>query len=99
VGHLAFWRSGSLRIRRLGVAVAAVALSQVLLGFLSVYSRLAVIPVSLHTLFAATLVTLLVSLLTLTWAPEAGTPGNGPEGDGKGRKRDRPVASQGATTE
>ena len=44
---------------------------QVLLGFLSVYYGLAVIPVSLHTLLAATLLTLLVALATLTWAPEA----------------------------
>ena len=43
--------------------------AQVLLGCLSVYLRLAVIPVSLHTLLAATLLTLLVSLSTLTWAP------------------------------
>ena len=69
VGHLAFWRSGSQRLRRLGVAAAATVFLQVLLGFLSVYFRLAVIPVSLHTLLAATLLTLLVSILTLTWAP------------------------------
>jgi heme A synthase len=83
VGHLAFWRGGSPRLRRLGVAAVVTALSQVLLGFLSVHFRLAVIPVSLHTLLAATLLALLVSTLTFTWAPSAGdgTPeGSGPEG-------------------
>ena len=73
VGHLAFWRGGSGRIRFLGISVAAVVTAQFLLGFLSVYFRLAVVPVSLHTLLAATLLTLLVALATLTWArgPEA----------------------------
>ena len=68
-GHLAFWRGGSRRLRLLGIAVAGVVTAQFLLGFFSVYFRLAVIPVSLHTLLAATLLTLLVSLSTLTWAP------------------------------
>jgi len=68
-GHLAFWRGGSRRLRLLGIAVAGVVTAQLLLGFFSVYFRLAVIPVSLHTLLAATLLTLLVSLSTLTWAP------------------------------
>jgi heme A synthase len=68
-GHLAFWRGGSRRLRLLGVAIAGVVTAQFLLGFFSVYFRLAVIPVSLHTLLAATLLTLLVSLSTLTWAP------------------------------
>lgn len=68
-GRLAFWRGGSKRIRILGASVAGVVTAQFLLGFLSVYFRLAVIPVSLHTLLAATLLTLLVSLSTLTWAP------------------------------
>jgi len=69
-GHLAFWRSGSRRLRILGVCVAAGALVQVLLGFFSVYFRLSPIPVSLHTLVAATLLALLVALTTYTWAPE-----------------------------
>jgi len=95
VGHQAFWRGGSPRIRGLGVAVAGVALGQVLLGFLSVYYRLAVIPVSLHTLLAATLLTLLVSLQTLTWAPEPAIPDQ-PEGEGgTGREDSRSVAGQG----
>ncbi|MGD8359790.1 MAG: COX15/CtaA family protein [Gemmatimonadota bacterium] len=69
VGHVAFRRSDSRRLRMLGVAIVLVALAQVLLGFLSVYSRLAVVPVALHTLFAATLLTLLVTISVLTWAP------------------------------
>jgi len=68
VGHIAFWRGGSSRIRILGASVAGVVSAQFLLGFLSVYFRLAVVPVSLHTLLAATLLTLLVALSTLTWA-------------------------------
>jgi heme A synthase len=68
-GHLAFWRGQSLRFRRIGVAVSLVAGAQVLLGFLSVHYRLAVVPVSLHTLLAATLLTLLVVLACSTWAP------------------------------
>jgi heme A synthase len=69
VGHVAFWRGGTTRLRILGFAAALVTAAQVLLGFLSVYYRLAVAPVSLHTLLAATLVTLLVALSALTWAP------------------------------
>lgn len=69
VGHLAFWNSGSRPIRTLGVAAALVALAQVLVGFLSVYFRLSVISVSLHTLLAATLLTLVAALATLSWAP------------------------------
>jgi len=79
VGHVAFGRGGTTRLRVLGVAAALVAMAQVLLGFLSVYYRLAVAPVSLHTLFAATLVTLLVALSALTWAPASNSRG---EGDG-----------------
>lgn len=68
-GHLAFWRSGAIRMRILGVVAALAALTQVLLGFLSVYSRLAVAPVSLHTLLAAIVLALLTTMATLTWAP------------------------------
>lgn len=74
VGHLAFWRGGDGRLRTLGLAAAVVVVSQVLLGFLSVYYQLAVIPVSLHTLLAATLLTLLTALTTLTWRPGPGSP-------------------------
>jgi heme A synthase len=67
-GHLAFWHSGSPWIRKLGIAAALTSASQVLLGFLSVYYGLAVAPVSLHTLLAATLLTLMVLLAASTWA-------------------------------
>jgi heme A synthase len=71
VGHVAFWRGKSLRIRVLGATGAALVLAQVLVGFLSVYLRLAVIPVSLHTLLAALLLTTLTALAAYTWAPSA----------------------------
>ena len=107
-GHLAFWKSGSRRIRRLGVGVTVLALAQVLLGFLSVYYRLSVIPVSLHTLLAATLLTLLSALVVLTWAPEevevmertgGMARGNGPggaTGTGGSRGPEGPVSEVGA---
>jgi heme A synthase len=69
VGHMAYWHSGSGWIKRLGIAAALTSVSQVLLGFISVYYGLAVVPVSLHTLLAATLLTLLVMLAASTWAP------------------------------
>jgi heme A synthase len=78
VGHIAFWRGKSAEVVRMGVAAALVAMAQVLLGFLSVYYRLAVEPVSLHTLLAATLLVLLVRLVALAWAPGA-APAAGPD--------------------
>jgi heme A synthase len=69
VGHVAFWKGGRPRIRMLGAISALLALFQVLVGFLSVHTRLAVIPVSLHTLLAASLLAVLVALCALTWAP------------------------------
>jgi heme A synthase len=71
LGHVAFWKGGSPPVRALGIGAAFTATAQVLLGFLSVYYRLAVVPVSLHTLLAAVLITLLTALTVLTWAPEA----------------------------
>jgi cytochrome c oxidase assembly protein subunit 15 len=68
-GHLAFWKGGRGSMRVLGISMATVAVAQLLLGFLSVHSGLAVAPVSLHTLLAAILLTLAVSTTTLTWAP------------------------------
>ena len=76
VGHMAFWRGSLPLVRRVGLAVAGLALAQVLLGFFSVVFRLAVVPVSLHTLLAATLLTLLVVLATRTWAPVPGKEGD-----------------------
>jgi heme A synthase len=70
MGHVAFWRGGSLPARALGALAAATAAAQVLLGFLSVHYRLAVLPVSLHTLLAAVLITVLTALAALTWAPD-----------------------------
>jgi heme A synthase len=69
LGHLAFWRGESREVRLLGITVAGVVTTQLLLGFLSVHFRLAVVPVSLHTLLAALLLVLAVTLATLTWAP------------------------------
>ena len=46
---------------------------QVLLGFLSVYTRLAVLPVSLHTLLAAAILTVTVGAAVMTWAPGQGS--------------------------
>lgn len=71
VGHVAFWRSGSRALGSLGSAAALLVVGQVVLGFLSVYYQLAVTPVSLHTLLAAAILTLLAALTTLTWAPHA----------------------------
>ena len=73
VGHIAFWHGVTPVQRRLGLAAASVAVAQVLLGFLSVYYGLAVVPVSLHTLLAAILLTLLVALVTLTWSSSGGS--------------------------
>ena len=50
---------------------AALVLVQVGLGFLSVYTRLEVVPVSLHTLVAASLLSVMVHLATAAWASEA----------------------------
>ena len=50
---------------------AALVLVQVGLGFLSVYTRLEVVPVSLHTLVAASLLSVMVHLATAARASEA----------------------------
>jgi cytochrome c oxidase assembly protein subunit 15 len=71
VGHLAFRGSSVARVKTLGVLVTILVASQVLLGFLSVYFRLAVVPVSLHTLLAALLLTGLVALTSLSWGRES----------------------------
>jgi len=55
--------------RTLAVSAGVVVVLQVLLGFLSVYMRLAVIPVSFHTLLAAAILTSTVGIAVLTWAP------------------------------
>jgi heme A synthase len=58
----------SRRLRRLAAWAAVGVLAQVGLGFASVYTTLAVVPVSLHTLVAAAVLSLLVALATLTWS-------------------------------
>ena len=78
---LAIWvvRHGTTAaIRTWAMLAAGLAAAQVSLGFLSVLTVLAVIPVSFHTLGAAALLTALVHLATLarvsagspTWAPQ-----------------------------
>jgi len=84
VGHVAFWRSGTPGFRRLAILASLLALLQVVLGFLSVYLRLAVLPVSFHTLIAAILLVALVRMLTLTWAPRHRTRGHEREGEDSG---------------
>ena len=67
---LALWavRSGVPRAVRAGaLAAAALALVQIGLGFLSVAGALAVVPVSLHTLVAASLLAALVHVTTVGW--------------------------------
>lgn len=56
--------------RTLALTAGALVILQVILGFVSVYTRLAVIPVSLHTLIAAIILALTVALFIMTWAPE-----------------------------
>jgi heme A synthase len=46
---------------------------QVFLGFASVYTRLAVVPVSFHTLLAAAILTVTVGVAVMTWAPGQGS--------------------------
>ena len=52
-------------LRLLGLLAAALVVTQVIIGFVSVLTSLAVIPVSLHTLIAAGLLATLVRLATL----------------------------------
>jgi heme A synthase len=56
--------------RTLALSAGILVVGQVTLGFLSVYMRLAVIPVSLHTLLAATILALTVAVTVMTWAPQ-----------------------------
>lgn len=69
VGHWAFWKGGTPKIRKLGILATGLVTAQVFIGFWSVWYRLDPVPVSLHTLLAASLLATLTSLLTLTWAP------------------------------
>ncbi len=60
---------GPSAARTFALSAGVFVVLQVLLGFLSVYMRLAVIPVSFHTLLAATILTCTVGVAVMTWAP------------------------------
>lgn len=64
----------SQRVRRWGAALAALVLTQVGLGFASVLSVLAVVPVSLHTLVAASLLAALAHVATVAQPAPAPRP-------------------------
>ncbi len=79
-------RCEARHLRRLAVASGVLVVVQVTLGFLSVGTFLGVIPVSLHTLVAATLLGTTVALSAWTWEPVGG---NGPGRRGPSAARDR----------
>lgn len=62
-------------VQRMGLLSGALVLAQMTLGIVSVLSILAVVPVSLHTLGAASLLASLVTLATWGWLAERGTDG------------------------
>jgi len=64
---------GPSAARTLAISAGVLATLQVLLGFLSVYTRLAVVPVSFHTLLAATILAVTVGVAVMTWAPGEGS--------------------------
>ena len=68
---------GPCAARTLAISAGALVTLQVLLGFFSVYTRLAVLPVSFHTLLAATLLTLTIGVAVMTWAPGNGSGDSG----------------------
>jgi len=63
---------GPSAARILAISAGVLVTLQVLLGFLSVYTRLAVVPVSFHTLLAATILSVTVGVAVMTWAPGEG---------------------------
>jgi heme A synthase len=74
---MAVWatRVGAPRVLKRWMSWATVlVLIQVALGFVSVLTALAVIPVSLHTLVAASLLVVLVHVTTLGWIAEGASP-------------------------
>ena len=81
--------------RTLAISAGVLATLQVLLGFLSVYTRLAVLPVSFHTLLAATILAVTVGVAVMTWAPGEG-PG-APDGPSELRAVGHGTAGHGAT--
>ena len=64
---------GPSAARTLAMSAGVLVIVQVLLGFFSVYTRLAVLPVSFHTLVAAGILTSTVGLAVMTWAPGGGS--------------------------
>ncbi len=64
---------GPSAARTLAISAGVLVTLQVLLGFASVYTRLAVVPVSVHTLVAATILTVTVAVAVMTWAPGEGS--------------------------
>ncbi len=81
--------------RTLAISAGVLATLQVLLGFLSVYTRLAVLPVSFHTLLAAAILAVTVGVAVMTWAPGEG-PG-APDGPSELRAVGHGTAGHGAT--
>lgn len=66
---------GPSAARTLAMSAGVLVTLQVILGFLSVYTRLAVLPVSFHTLLAATILGVTVGVAVITWAPGEGSDG------------------------
>tara|TARA_B100000586_G_scaffold141600_1_gene102520 strand:- start:265 stop:1089 length:825 start_codon:yes stop_codon:yes gene_type:complete len=64
---------GPSAARTLAMSAGVLVTLQVILGFLSVYTRLAVLPVSFHTLLAATILGVTVGVAVMTWAPGEGS--------------------------
>ncbi len=64
---------GPSAARTLAISAGVLVTFQVLLGFLSVYTQLAVLPVSFHTLLAAATLTVTVGVAVMTWAPGEGS--------------------------
>ncbi len=62
----------AMDVRWLAAAVIAAVTIQILLGFTAVVTRLSAVPVSIHSLMSAILVTLLVVIVTYTWEPRGG---------------------------
>ena len=62
-------RMGPSLARALALSAGVLVVLQVMLGFLSVYTRLSVVAVSLHTLLAASLLSVTVALSALSWGP------------------------------
>jgi len=62
----------TMQVRWITAAVIAAVTIQILLGFGAVLTRLSVAPVSVHSLMAAILLTLLAVIVTYAWEPTGG---------------------------